>query len=227
MWRANHRKHKDFFATSNAKRTSLLLGPHKWTLHNDSKLCSIFKTYTTELKLTGCSKEDFTCSDGSCVHMTQRCDGKNDCSDETDESECKAFVQSIGYNRDAAPPPLPNDKQLDLYLAIHIQEIAEISEKEGFFRCKFLITRKWFDQKVTFQNLQNDSRLNIIHFEDQSLLWKPWTIFNNIEDRSKYTETDIKPVWKVIPNSNHSFAAADNSFLHNAFLFDGASNMIS
>ena len=227
MWRANHREHKDFLATSNAKRTSLLLGPHKWTLHNDSKVCSVAATYTTELKLTGCSKEDFTCGDGSCIHMTQRCDGKNDCSDETDESECKAFVQSIGYNRDAAPPPLPNDKQLDLYLAIHIQEIAEISEKEGFFRCKFLITRKWFDQKVTFQNLQNHSKLNIIHPEDRSLLWKPWTVFNNIEDRSKFTETGTEALWKVIPNSNHSFALADNSFLHNAFLFEGASNMIS
>ena len=129
MWIANHREHKEFLATSNAKRTSLLLGPHKWTLHNDSKLCSIFKTYTTELKLTGCSKEDFTCSDGSCVPMTQRCDGKNDCSDETDESECKAFVQSIGYNRDAAPPPLPNDKQLDLYLAIQIGDISKPSKR--------------------------------------------------------------------------------------------------
>ena len=227
MWRATHRERPEFLATSNAKRTSLLLGPHEWTVHNDSKLCSIASTYTTKLKLTGCSEEDFTCGNGSCVHMTQRCDGKIDCSDESDEAECKAFVQSIGYNRFAAPPPLPNDQQLDLHLAISIQEIVEISEKEGFLRCKSIQTRKWIDQKVTFQNLQNNSKLNIIHPEDRSLLWKPWTIFNNIEDRSKYTATDTEPLWKVIPNSNHSFELADNSFLHNTHLFDGASNMIS
>ena len=31
----------------------------------------------------------------------------------------------------------------------------------------------------------------------------------------------------MIPNPNHSFAPADKSFLHNTFLFDGASNKIS
>ena len=31
----------------------------------------------------------------------------------------------------------------------------------------------------------------------------------------------------MIPNRNHSFAPADKSFLHNTFLFDGASNKIS
>ena len=63
MWMATHREQKNFLATSNAKRTSLLLGPHQWTVHNDSKLCSIVSTYTTELKLTGCTEEDFTCGD--------------------------------------------------------------------------------------------------------------------------------------------------------------------
>ena len=63
MWRATHREHPEFLATSDAKRSSLLLGPHKWTVYNDSKLCSIASTYTTKLKLTGCSKEDFTCGD--------------------------------------------------------------------------------------------------------------------------------------------------------------------
>ena len=138
--------------------------------------------------------------------MTNRCDGKTDCSDETDEAECKAFVRSIGYNRFAVPPPLDRQQQLDLDLEIIVQEIVEINEKDGFFRCKILQTRKWVDQKVTFQNLQNDSKLNIIHPEDRSLLWKPWTIFNNIEDRRKYTETDTEPLWKVIPNPIHSFA---------------------
>ena len=63
--------------------------------------------------------------------------------------------------------------------------------------------------------------------EDRDLIWKPWTAYKNIEDRSKYARSDLKQVWKVIANSNYSFQRADRSFLHNTYLFDGASNMIS
>ena len=105
LWKANNPEHKEFLATSDAKFTSLLIGPHTWTVHNDSRSCSLASSYTTVLKLTGCSEEEFTCSDGSCVSMTSRCNGKNDCSDETDEAGCKAFVQSVGYDSFTVPPP--------------------------------------------------------------------------------------------------------------------------
>ena len=226
LWVANNQLHKEFLATCNAKVSSLLIGPHEWTIHNDSKACSLASSYTTRLKLTGCSEEEFTCSDGSCVHMTSRCNGKNDCSDETDEAECKAFVQSIGYDPFTVPPPLGNETKLNVFLEINIWDIVEINEKDGVFRCTILLTRKWVDQKVTFQNLQKETELNPINPEDRSLLWKPWTVFNNIEDRLKYAPTDAEPVWTVIPNSNYSFEHAGKDFFHNTYLFDGASNTI-
>ena len=227
LWKANNRKHKEFLATSDAKLNSLLIGPHTWTVHNDSRSCSLASSYTTVLKLTGCSEEEFTCSDGSCVSMTSRCNGKNDCSDETDEAECKAFVQSVGYNPFKVPPPLGNRTKHNVFVTIDIFNIVEINEKEGFFRCKISMTRKWIDQKVTFLNIQNETELNAINPEDRSLLWKPWTIAENIEDRGKYAETDELQVWTVVPNSNYIFTRAENSFLHNTYFFDGASNMIS
>ena len=64
MWKANNRKHKEFLATSDAKLDSLLIGPHMWTIYNDSKSCSLASSYKIALKLTGCSDEEFTCSDG-------------------------------------------------------------------------------------------------------------------------------------------------------------------
>ena len=225
LWKATHQKHKEFLATSNAEKSSLSLGRHNWTVHNDSKSCSLSPTYTTVLKLTGCSKEEFTCDDGSCVPMAERCNGKTDCLDETDEAECKAFAQSLGYNRFVVPPPLKNETKHVVYFSFNIQDIIEINEKDGFVRCKILIIRKWFDRKVTFQNLKNES--NTIDPKDQSLLWKPWTFANNIADRTKYAQTDREQEWKVIPNPNDSFVFADTSSLHNAYLYDGSSNMIS
>jgi len=35
---------------------------------------------------------DFSCSDGQCISATQKCDGKINCSDNSDEDECDAHV---------------------------------------------------------------------------------------------------------------------------------------
>ena len=227
LWKATDKAHKEFLAISNAKKTSLLLGPQEWTFYNDSKSCSLKSTYTTVLKLTGCSDEEFTCDSGSCVPLSARCNGRSECLDETDEAECKAFVQSLGYNRFMAPPPSENETRHLVYHSFEIHDIIDINEKDGLFICKILLKRRWFDKRVTFQNLKNDTELNIIVPEDQELLWKPWTVFSNIKDRYSITLADQEPEWRVIPKPNDTFLLADKSFLHNTYLFDGASNMIS
>ena len=88
-------------------------------------------------ELTGCSEEEFTCSDGSCVSMTSRCNGKNDCSDETDEAECKAFVQSVGYNPFEVPPPLGNRTKHDVSLTIDILDIVETIQFDKTFSVSY------------------------------------------------------------------------------------------
>ena len=69
MWKASNGKQKEFLATSDAKLDSLLIGPHMWTIYNDSKSCSLASSYKIALKLTGCSHEEFTCSDGLGITM--------------------------------------------------------------------------------------------------------------------------------------------------------------
>ena len=57
-------------------KASLLLGPHEWTVHNDSEKCTNDQSYTINMVMTACNDTEFTCSDGSCVSMERRCDGK-------------------------------------------------------------------------------------------------------------------------------------------------------
>ena len=106
LWKATNKEQRDFLATSNAPEISLLVGVHNWTIYNDSKLCSLDSSYTTVLKMIGCSQKEFTCNNGICVDMATRCDGMNDCADESDEAGCKSFVQSTGYDRFKVPPPM-------------------------------------------------------------------------------------------------------------------------
>ena len=61
-------------AVSDATKVSYVLGKHEWTVRNDVFLCNKGQPYTTYLKLSGCNQEgEFTCDDGQCVTMEQRC----------------------------------------------------------------------------------------------------------------------------------------------------------
>ena len=136
VWKATHTHRKDFLATSKAEKNSFLRGRQKWTIYNDSSACSQTSPYTTILKLTGCSQDEFTCDDGSCIKMTSRCDAKNDCPDDSDEDECKTFVQNLGYNQFRPPPPLDNQTEHVVYHSLDIKNIFEINEKDGYVRGK-------------------------------------------------------------------------------------------
>merc|ERR1711989_171336 len=77
--------------TSSASFASFTLGKHNWTIKGDTG-CSSEESYTTELKMSGCTEGNFTCNDGQCVSMDLRCNQFPDCRDESDEMNCDILV---------------------------------------------------------------------------------------------------------------------------------------
>ena len=67
--------------------------------------------YTTELKLSGCKTGNFTCDDGQCVSMEQRCNQLPECRDQSDENDCKVLVLKKGYNKNVPPVYVNNGKK--------------------------------------------------------------------------------------------------------------------
>ena len=61
-------------ATTTAAKDGYALGKHEWFITGDHVNCHKGENYTTFLKLTGCQDSEFTCNDGACVSMEQRCD---------------------------------------------------------------------------------------------------------------------------------------------------------
>ena len=58
------------------------IGLHKWQVVGDGHDCEyVSLSGDVDLHFSACSKNDFSCKDGSCVSIQKRCDRINDCGD--------------------------------------------------------------------------------------------------------------------------------------------------
>ena len=160
--------------------------------------------------------------------LDERCDGKIDCQDRSDEEECKVFTTFKGHiNKLFAPPPLGNETKLSLKLSIHINKIIEINEVEGYFKIKFTQIRKWLNSQLTYQNLKKDQNKNKISKKDYDRMWNPWLVYENIVDvKSDVNPIDIKDIFMIEPNQKFNFEMDDKTNFRNTRLFRGDENMI-
>ena len=127
----------------------------------------------------GCSKDEFTCSEGSCVTMDKRCDGKEDCQDYSDERACTSIQTFDGYNKFRVPHPIGNQTKLIVNLSIFIDKIININENNGYFKIKMRMVRTWYNPHLKFINLKRTAVKNLISSDDIKIMWIPWSVFHN------------------------------------------------
>ena len=166
--------------TSKASFASFTLGKHNWTIKGDTG-CSSADTYDTELKMSECQKNEFTCNDGQCVRMDQRCNQLPDCRDESDEENCNILLVKDGYNKKI--PPYFLDDPVNVSVSIELLRLVDINEEDHSIDIQFDISLLWKDKRLTFFNLKLSDSLNVLTEEDINKLWLPKVIYENTDQK--------------------------------------------
>ena len=170
-----------------ASLSSYALGTHKW---NAGKNCMDGKgSDTLTVSLSSCLEDQFTCGDGSCTVLENRCNGEVDCLHGLDEIDCLTVDINEFYNSH-----LPPSNQMDNFVinvSVTVYDILEINENKNTFRSKQQIDLSWKDPRLDFLNLKSDKFKNKLSKDSFDRIWTPELM---LEDINLYTRDINEPI---------------------------------
>ena len=121
IWKDN--KDNRSVATSSSTYDSLLIGVHTFDFSGVMEDKCKKDGLERELKLTTCVSGQFTCDDGLCVPIEQRCDQVIQCKDNSDEKNCNIINLETRYKKTIPPFLIQNstNRYIDTRLFINEQ----------------------------------------------------------------------------------------------------------
>ena len=158
-------------------------------------------SYNLTVKLTGCGRDEFTCDDGQCIDIIERCDQLVDCRDKSDERNCQLLILDYGYNSEI--PPFTTVCNLNTKSSVYetyfydenkklvpasvnistvFKTVIDINEQDHSINLKFLISLEWYEGRADYFNLKENSALNVLSNEEIEQIWIPYIIFEVCED---------------------------------------------
>ena len=219
-------------AVSRASWVSYTLGKHTWTVTGDVFNCHEGQPYETLLKMSGCIEGEFTCDDGQCVTMQQRCNQIPNCRDKSDEVDCKLLILENNYNRKVPPIISTGGDNFDptlVDISIDLLKIVDMEETYHKISFQFQITMEWRENdRVVFHNLKQDASLNALTDDDINQLWLPRVIYDNTDQKQ---QTRVGAMWEwstlvsVLREGN--FTRSDIDVLDEIEIFEGEDNSLS
>ena len=212
-------------AVSKAPLAGMAIGTSVWTVYNDSLLCDNEREYEATLTLTGCSEDEFTCREGFCVTMEQRCDGVVDCRDKSDEVGCRKLVTESSYSELIAPPPVGNMTKATIKIAITIHAILKINEIEETFYLSFNQDVSWIDPRLVYLNTKRNTALNVLSLAETNSIWTPQMVFYNTKGKEE-SVADKRTIMSIIPDKDFKYERTDISNNENVYMFKGSENNI-
>ena len=109
-----------------------MTGRHVWTVHNDLDCGG--EEVDLQLTLTTCTKDQFTCDNGLCIDILDRCNSRPDCFDLSDEFQCRKISPGPSYQTYIAPPPTNGTDKIIIDVSADIMSILDINEISSIFQ---------------------------------------------------------------------------------------------
>ena len=216
-------------AVNQSPESSYVLGKHAWTISNDSYGCGRGEPYTTHLKLTGCPEGDFTCGDGQCIRMEERCDQLTDCRDSSDEKECRLLVLEDGYNKKVPPITTGANRTVmkaKVVISIDLLKIVRLEEVNHKIEFKFGIVLAWSEVRATYHNLKLMESLNALTAKEIEQLWVPYVIYDNT-DMSEAVQLEDGLKTTITVSRDGAFTRSGPEVADEIEMFRGADNRLT
>ena len=190
--------------------------------------CSKDDNITVSIVMTTCTDDEFTCENGFCVSMADRCNKIIDCpKDSSDEDNCHMINLDRTYKKEFAPARIDENKNIiktTIVVSVDLVTILKIDEVDSNFSCQLKLQLIWFDQRLTYNNLKKDSNYNALSEEERNMVWTPQIIFSNTE-KMDGLKNDERAHATILDNGNFLIASDDS--LDNTFLYKGSENPIT
>ena len=229
-WRWVDRKDNTSVATSQSSEDSMLIGTHVFDFSQVTKgSCTVRgQSKLVMVKLTSCGEGKFTCNDGQCVMMEERCNQISNCRDESDEDNCKMLVMKANYNKKIAPFGFDYDEQkiipVHVNISIAVIDILSIQEVNLVYILKFRLLMEWYDYRLTYHNLKMERSGNLLAREEIEKLWIPFVLFENTENNDATKDDDDT---EVTITREGNFTASSPDILEEINIFTGKDNRIT
>lgn len=145
------------------------------------KVCHLSVGAAVNLTLSVCGEGEFTCADGTCVKLSQRCDLRVDCPDQSDEAQCSIVDVPRGYRNTIPPPPTMEGDPLHILFLIDLIAFPSIVTQDLIYVTTLSLNLRWKDIRLNYLNLHDDRTLNLLSRESVASIWTPRVFFSNAQ----------------------------------------------
>ncbi|XP_023348145.1 uncharacterized protein LOC111716869 [Eurytemora carolleeae] len=152
-------------------------GRYIWEV-GSKEVCDLVPGTPLPLTFTSCPEESFTCSSGECIPLANKCNSKIDCTDESDESQCNYLQVPDIYSGHLGPRSKGN-QPVPVYINISILAYPDIDTMGLKFTSDYYINLRWYDGRLSFKDLNDNSILNNVQLEALITMWSPQLAFLN------------------------------------------------